>query len=172
SFGSAMTTFAGQNVGAGKLDRVEQGTRDGTLIAVGVSTAITIVLLFFGQYLMHIFTTTPELVTLSMRMLRILAFGYIAMAVTQCLSGVMRGAGDTITPMWISIISTVVIRVPLAYTLAYLTRSPEYPTGRPESTFVSLLVAWTLGAIINYTLFRKGAWRTKGLKKRLEQEAA
>ena len=102
---------------------------------------------------------------LSMRMLRILAFGYIAMAVTQCLSGVMRGAGDTITPMWISIISTVVIRVPLAYTLAYLTRSPEYPTGRPESTFVSLLVAWTLGAIINYTLFRKGAWRTKGLKK-------
>jgi Na+-driven multidrug efflux pump len=107
-----------------------------------------------------------------MRMLRILAFGYIAMAVTQCLSGVMRGAGDTITPMWISIISTVVIRVPLAYTLAYLTRSPEYPTGRPESTFVSLLVAWTLGAIINYTLFRKGAWRTKGLKKRLEQEAA
>lgn len=172
SFGSAMTTFAGQNVGAGKLDRVEQGTRDGTLIAVGVSTAITIVLLFFGQYLMHIFTTTPELVALSMRMLRILAFGYIAMAVTQCLSGVMRGAGDTITPMWISIISTVVIRVPLAYTLAYLTRSPEYPTGRPESTFVSLLVAWTLGAIINYTLFRKGAWRTKGLKKRLEQEAA
>jgi putative MATE family efflux protein len=172
SFGSAMTTFAGQNVGAGKLDRVEQGTRDGTLIAVGVSTAITIVLLFFGQYLMRIFTTTPELVALSMRMLRILAFGYIAMAVTQCLSGVMRGAGDTITPMWISIISTVVIRVPLAYTLAYLTRSPEYPTGRPESTFVSLLVAWTLGAIINYTLFRKGAWRTKGLKKRLEQEAA
>lgn len=172
SFGSAMTTFAGQNVGAGKLDRVEQGTRDGTLIAVGVSTAITIVLLFFGQYLMHIFTTTPELVALSMRMLRILAFGYIAMAVTQCLSGVMRGAGDTITPMWISIISTVVIRVPLAYTLAYLTRSPEYPTGRPESTFVSLLVAWTLGAIINYTLFRKGAWRTKGLKRRLEQEAA
>lgn len=172
SFGSAMTTFAGQNVGAGKLDRVEQGTRDGTLIAVGVSTAITIVLLFFGQYLMRIFTTTPELVALSMRMLRILAFGYIAMAVTQCLSGVMRGAGDTITPMWISIISTVVIRVPLAYTLAYLTRSPEYPTGRPESTFVSLLVAWTLGAIINYTLFRKGAWRTKGLKRRLEQEAA
>lgn len=172
SFGSAMTTFAGQNVGAGKLDRVEQGTRDGTLIAVGVSTAITIVLLFFGQYLMRIFTTTPELVALSMRMLRFLAFGYIAMAVTQCLSGVMRGAGDTITPMWISIISTVVIRVPLAYTLAYLTRSPEYPTGRPESTFVSLLVAWTLGAIINYTLFRKGAWRTKGLKKRLEQEAA
>ena len=172
SFGSAMTTFTGQNVGAGKLDRVDRGTKEGTLIAVGVSAAITVVLLFFGHYLMRIFTTTPELVALSQRMLRILAFGYIAMAVTQSLSGVMRGAGDTITPMWISIITTVIIRVPLAYTLAYFTRSPQYPTGRPESTFVSLLVAWTLGALITYGFFKRGAWRAKGLKKSMNKEAA
>ena len=172
SFGSAMTTFAGQNIGARKLDRVEKGTKDGTLIAVGVSTVITIVLLFFGHYLMRVFTDTPELVLLSQRMLRILAFGYIAMAVTQCLSGVMRGAGDTMTPMWISVITTVVLRVPLAYGLAYFTRSPQYPTGRPESTFISLLVSWTLGALITYALFRKGAWRTKSLKKTTMEEAA
>lgn len=171
SFGSAMTTFAGQNIGAGKIERVEKGTKDGTLIAVGVSTAITIMLLFFGHYLMRVFTETPELVALSMRMLRILAFGYIAMAVTQSLSGVMRGAGDTVTPMWISIITTIGIRVPLAYGLAYLTRSPSYPTGRPESTFVSLLVAWTLGAVITYTFYRKGAWRSKGLQRTTVKEA-
>ena len=75
-----------------------------------------------------------------MHMMRILAVGYIAMAITQCLSGVMRGAGDTITPMWISLITTVVIRVPVAYGLAYLTRSAAYPTGRPESIFISLLI--------------------------------
>lgn len=171
SFGSAMTTFAGQNVGAGKMDRVEKGTKDGTLIAMGVSAAITIILLFFGHYLMQVFTSTPELVALSQRMLRILAVGYIAMAVTQSLSGVMRGAGDTLTPMWISIITTVIIRVPLAYTLAYFTRSPQYPTGRPESTFISLLVSWTLGAIITFALYRKGNWRTKGLKKSINIEA-
>lgn len=172
SFGSAMTTFAGQNIGAGKVDRVEKGTRDGTLIAVGVSTAITVILLFFGHYLMHVFTDTPELVALSQRMLRILAVGYIAMAVTQCLSGVMRGAGDTMTPMWISIVTTVIIRVPLAYILAHLTRSAAYPTGRPESTFVSLLVSWFLGAIITYALFRRGTWRSKALKTKLSKEAA
>jgi len=172
SFGSAMTTFAGQNIGAGKVDRVEKGTRDGTLIAVGVSTAITVILLFFGHYLMHVFTDTPELVALSQRMLRILAVGYIAMAVTQCLSGVMRGAGDTMTPMWISIVTTVIIRVPLAYILAHLTRSAAYPTGRPESTFVSLLVSWFLGAIITYALFRRGTWRSKALKTTLSKEAA
>lgn len=90
SFGNAMTTFTGQNIGARRLDRVEEGTKHGTVIAVGVSTAITILLLFFGHYLMRVFTDTPELVDFSVRMLRILAAGYIAVAVTQCLSGVMR----------------------------------------------------------------------------------
>lgn len=163
SFGSAMTTYTGQNVGAKKFDRVEKGAKDGLKIAVGVSTTITILILIFGKYLMGIFTNTKELVDLSMHMMRILAVGYIAMAVTQCLSGVMRGAGDTITPMWISLITTVVIRVPVAYGLAYLTRSAEYPTGRPESIFISLLASWVMGAIINTIFYKKGNWRKKAI---------
>ena len=168
SFGSAMTTFAGQNIGAQRLDRVEQGTKEGTKIAVTVSTIITILLLLFGKNLMSVFTDTAELVDLSMRMMRILAVGYIAMAVTQCLSGVMRGAGDTITPMWISLITVVFLRVPIAYTIAYFTRSELYPTGRPESIFISLLISWTLGAIITTIYFKKDTWRKKGLSKRVE----
>ncbi|MFA5524668.1 MAG: MATE family efflux transporter [Tissierellales bacterium] len=163
SFGSAMTTFAGQNIGAKKIDRVNKGTKHGTLIAVGVSTVITITILIFGRYLMGVFTDTKELVDLAIRMMRILAVGYIAMAVTQSLSGVMRGAGDTITPMWISIITTVILRVPVAYTIAYFTRSAAYPTGRPESTFISLLISWTMGAIITTIFFKRGNWRKKSI---------
>lgn len=163
SFGSAMTTYAGQNIGAGRMDRVEEGTKDGTKIAVAVAATITVILLLFGHLLMGIFTETQELVYLSMRMMRILAVGYVAMAVTQCLSGVMRGAGDTMTPMWISLITTVCLRVPIAYGIAYFTRSDLYPTGRPESIFVSLLVSWTLGAVITSFSYRKGNWRTMGL---------
>lgn len=163
SFGSAMTTYAGQNIGAKKMDRVDKGTKHGTLIAVGVSTIITITILVFGRYLMGVFTDTKELVDLAMHMMRILAVGYIAMAVTQCLSGVMRGAGDTMTPMWISLITTVVLRVPVAYTIAYFTRSAAYPTGRPESTFISLLVSWTMGAIITTIFFKRGKWRKKSV---------
>ncbi|MEW8994580.1 MATE family efflux transporter [Clostridium sp.] len=162
TFGNAMTTYAGQNIGAKRMDRVDKGTKDGTMIAVGVSTTITILILIFGKYLMGVFTDTTELVDLSMHMMRILAVGYIAMAVTQSLSGVMRGAGDTMTPMWISLITTVVLRVPVAYGIAYLTRSAAYPTGRPESTFISLLVSWTLGAIITIIFFKRGKWRNKG----------
>jgi putative MATE family efflux protein len=163
TFGMAMTTYAGQNIGARKLDRVEKGTRDGTLIAVGVSTAITILILIFGRYLMGIFTDTAALVDLSMYMMRILAVGYIAMAVMQCLSGVMRGSGDTMTPMWISLITTVAVRVPAAYGIAYFTRSEAYPTGRPEATFISLLVAWIIGAVVTAFFFKKGKWRKKSL---------
>ncbi|MDN5330876.1 MAG: hypothetical protein PWP45_101 [Tepidanaerobacteraceae bacterium] len=163
TFGITMTTYAGQNVGARKMDRVEEGTRQGLAIAVGVSTVITIILLFFGRYLMAIFTSTTELVNLSMRMMRILAVGYIAMAVTQVLSGVMRGAGDTVTPMWISLITTIFFRVPLAYGLAYITRSPAYPNGRPESIFFSLLFAWVFGALITTYFYKRGAWKEKAL---------
>ena len=148
SFGTAMTTYSGQNIGARKKDRVLQGAKQGTILVVLTSTVLTILILLFGKPLMSIFTETQELVELARYMMGIIAVGYIAVAVTQSLSGVMRGAGDTMTPMWISLFSTVIVRVPIAYGLAYLTRSSEYPNGRPESVFISLLVSWLMGAII------------------------
>lgn len=165
SFGTAMTTYSGQNVGARKLDRVRQGAKQGTLIAAGTSAAITGLILLFGRHLMGIFTNTSDLVTLSNNMMRILAAGYIAMAVTQSLSGVMRGAGDTLTPMWISMVTTVLIRVPLAYGIAYFTRTPEAPGGSYTSIWISLLASWVLGAILTVIFYRLGKWKTKGLEK-------
>ncbi len=164
SFGTAMTTYSGQNVGAGKLDRVKMGAKQGTLIAVGTSAVITGIILLFGRYLMAIFTSTEELVILSANMMGILAVGYIAMAVTQSLSGVMRGAGDTVTPMWISMVTTVIIRVPLAYGIAFLTRTPELPHGRYECIFISLLCSWVLGAVITAFCYRLGGWKKKAIK--------
>ncbi|MBQ8821959.1 MAG: MATE family efflux transporter [Lachnospiraceae bacterium] len=163
SFGTAMTTFTGQNVGAKKLDRVEKGSKQGTLLAVGFATTITAIILIFGKYLMGIFTDTTELVEFSSSMMRILAVGYIAMAVTQSLSGVMRGAGDTMTPMWISLATTIAIRVPLAYGIAYLTRTPENPTGSYLCLFISLLTSWVMGAVITTFFYLKGNWKKKAL---------
>ena len=163
SFGTAMTTYAGQNVGARLYDRVEKGARQGTLIAMGVSAALTSLILIFGKALMGIFTKTPELVELSRYMMGILAVGYIAMAVTQSLSGVMRGAGDTVTPMWISIVTTIFIRVPVAYGIAWMTRSADYPGGRQECIFISLLSSWVCGALITFFFYKKGQWKEKAV---------
>lgn len=163
SFGTAMTTYSGQNVGANAYDRVSKGARQGTALALGVSSVITGMILVFGRPLMGIFTNTPELVDLSMQMMRILAVGYIAMAVLQSLSGVMRGAGDTMTPMWISIFQTVILRVPLAYGLCYLTRSAELPNGRRECIFWSLLIAWLIGAAVTCIFYARGKWKKKAI---------
>ncbi len=161
SYGTAMTTYAGQNVGAKKYDRVVKGAKQGTWMAVLTSAVITGLILIFGKYLMGIFTTTKELVTLSMNLMRIIAVGYLASGVTQSLSGVMRGAGDTMTPMWISILSSVIIRVPLAYGLVYLTRSAAYPNGRSEMIFVSLLISWLLGGAMTLIMYLAGRWKKK-----------
>lgn len=161
SFGTAMTTYAGQNIGAKKFDRVTKGAKQGTVMGLGISAIITATILFFGRPLMSIFTETESLVELSMNMMKILAVGYLAMAMIQSLSGVMRGAGDTVTPMWISMIMTIVIRVPIAYGLAYVTRSPQLPQGRQESVYISLLISWILGAIMTGVAYKKGKWKKK-----------
>lgn len=161
SFGTAMTTYAGQNVGAKKHDRMNKGAKQGTLLAVMTSSVLTGLILLFGKQLMGIFTETTELVELSRRMMDIIAVGYIAMAVTQSLSGVMRGAGDTMTPMWISLFTTVIVRVPVAYGISYLTRTPELPNGRQECIFISLLSSWILGALITVFFYLRGKWKKK-----------
>ncbi|MGM9624229.1 MAG: MATE family efflux transporter [Eubacteriales bacterium] len=163
SFGTAMTTYAGQNVGAQKYDRVTLGARQGTLMAVGCSAVITVLILLFGKELMHIFTDTVSLVELSYSLMKILAVGYIAMAVTQSLSGIMRGAGDTVTPMWISLITTVVVRVPIAYGISYLTRTAELPFGRQECIQISLLAAWLMGAALTAFFYLRGSWKKKAI---------
>lgn len=170
SFGTAMTTYAGQNVGAKRYDRVVQGAKQGTAMAVGTSAAITGLILLFGKYLMGVFTQTTELVDLSMSMMRIIALGYLAMGVTQSLSGVMRGAGDTITPMWISIFTTIIIRIPVAYSIAYLTRSPEYPGGRQECVYYSLLCSWLLGALLTVILYKVGHWKKKAIQQESDND--
>lgn len=166
SFGTAMTTYTGQNFGARKYDRIETGARQGFIMAVISAATITALILIFGRGLMSIFTNTDTLVETSMRMMRILSVGYVAMGIVQSLSGVMRGAGDTITPMWISVIMTVGLRLPIAYGLAYLTRSADYPKGRPESVFISLLIAWLLGALLNYICYRKSKKKILGRMQR------
>ena len=93
--------------------------------------------------------------------MKILAVGYIAVAVTQSLSGIMRGAGDTMTPMWISLITTVAIRIPLAYGISFATRTEALPFGMRECIQISLLSTWVIGAAVTILFYRLGKWKHK-----------
>ena len=161
TFGQAMSVYTGQNVGAQKFDRVNSGVKQGSVIALAFATVVTLTLLLFSPFLFDLFTDTPELIELATQMIRVMAIGYICIAVTQVLGGVMRGAGDTVTPMWISFISTIFIRVPVAYWLAHLTTSEEYPHGKPIALFASLMISWALGTVISVIVFSIGKWKKK-----------
>ena len=166
TFGQAMSVYTGQNVGAQKYDRVDLGVKQGGIMSLSCSAVITAVLLLFGPFLMGLFTDTAELIELASSMMRIMAVGYLCISVTQVLGGVMRGAGDTVTPMWISIISTIIIRIPLAYFMAYLTQSAEYPHGSPVALFGSLMISWVLGMVMSLIAFRFSGWRKKMMASR------
>ena len=158
TFGTAMTTFVGQNVGAMKIDRVRKGTRDGLKIGVTTSVVLVGLILIFGKFLMGLFTNTEEVIEVSYEMMCILGIGYIGVAINQILSGTIRGAGDTMTPMWVALATTTVIRLPIAYGMAYLTRSEALPTGEPRSIYYSLVISWVMGAIITAVIYKIGRW--------------
>ena len=169
SFGQAMSVYTGQNVGAHKWHRVHKGINQGCYIAQTFSAVITIILLFLNRYLFAIFTDTTELIELAGQMMRIMAVGYICVSVTQVMGGVMRGAGDTVTPMWISMASTIALRIPVAYGLAYLTRSEAFPHGHPFALSISLLVSWTCGMLISIIAYRRSNVRQVILGKTCEE---
>ncbi len=161
SFGMAMTTFTGQNIGAGRLDRAQKGALQGTLLAGGVATVMTSLVLLFGHEIMALFTKTEAIIQTGMGLIRILSVGFVAMAVMQSMSGVMRGAGDATTPMWISITVSVILRVPLSYLFVNLSKTPENPLGSPQMIYYAMLVTWLAGTAVNILAYRFGSWRNK-----------
>lgn len=156
SFSNAITVYAGQNVGAGKLDRVSQGVKQCCYMALGTAIIIVAAILVFGQHIAALFTQTQEVIDLSMTMLRILALGYIAVSVNMVIWGVIRGAGDAISPLWGSLINSVIVRVPTAFLFVHL-------MDRPEALMYSLLVSWLFNTVYGFVVYRIGKWRTTGI---------
>ena len=163
TFGLAVSTFVGQNLGARQLKRVDEGFQTALKMGLVVSAVLIGAILLFGPNLMSMFTKTEQVIDLGTRGLRILAPGYLAIMFSQCFSGALRGAGDTMPGMWISLLTTVIVRVPLAYLIAAATRSEAWPAGHPDSLFMSLTISWLLGAVLNYWVYKKRDWRSRSL---------
>lgn len=163
TFSMAASTFTGQNIGAGKLDRVRQGTWTVFWMCLIFTVTMVACMLLFGRHLIGIFTQTEAVIDMCMTFILILVVAYLCMVVGNTFSGVMRGAGDSMGPMWISIIANVVLRVPLSYLIAGMTKSAENPNGHPNSTFVALSIAIFISAIVTVIYFRRGKWRGKAI---------
>ncbi len=164
TFGTAATTYIGQNVGAGKSERLKPGLKAMLKLGLISSSIMVAGILLFGHQLVGMFSNNETTIQLGIQGLNTLALGYICFSVTQVLQGTMRGAGETTVPMYISIFATVVLRMPLAYLLAFLTRTAAdgpWPNGQPAALFVSLLVSWVSAMIVTIVAYRMKFWRRK-----------
>ena len=159
SYGNAMSVFTGQNVGAGKMDRIGMAGKQTVLMSVLTSIVLVSLILLFTRFIAGIFTDTQEVIDITVHSLRILGIGYVAFSVTQVLWGIIRGAGDAMSPMYGALLNSVVIRIPTAFLFVYL-------MNRPEAIMWSLLVTWVANMFIAYFIFKRGKWRTKGIIKR------
>ncbi len=172
TFSMSASTYTGQNIGAGKLDRVRKGTWSVFWMCLIFTVSMVGCMLIFGRHLLGLFTQTEAVIDMGMNFIYILVPAYLAMIVGNTFSGVMRGAGDSMGPMWISIGVNVLLRVPLSFLIAHLTISQINPNGHPNSTFIALDVAMLCAAIITIFYFRKGKWRNKSIIQTHEEPAA
>jgi putative MATE family efflux protein len=95
SFAAALSSFVGQNLGANRPDRVKKGLRYTLLIIGIISVLISMVNVFFGKFLMKLFTDSPQVIDIGHRYLVIVGSFYLVFSFMFCINGLLRGAGDT-----------------------------------------------------------------------------
>jgi putative MATE family efflux protein len=111
SLGTAVTTFAGQNYGVGRYDRVRRSAREGALIALILTIPLSTFLCVFGEFILRIFVKNEEVIRIGFQMIKFLAPFYVIYIGVEIFSGVLRGMGDALFPMIITMSGVCVLRV-------------------------------------------------------------
>ncbi len=151
SLSLAITTFAGQNYGAGKIDRVKKGMWT-TLFMTIIYTIISGTMLYnFAPKVIALFTKEPDVIAAGVLATKFFCPFYFLLAIMHSLAGTVRGTGRTVPPMLIMILSLCVFRI-----LAAKFVIPYYNT--IENVYLLYPISWTIGAIlmIGYTI--KADW--------------
>lgn len=118
NIGMAVSTFTGQNLGAGEKKRVRRGLAYGLLMALSITCAIASTLFVFGDKILVLFSADPEVIRIGYEYLRIVALAYLAQTVMFVVSGVIRGSGQALFPMLMTLTAMWIVRVPLAIVLS------------------------------------------------------
>lgn len=155
NFSQALASFVGQNLGANKISRIKIGYRNTIFMSSALCIAITLLIIVFGEYLMRMFTVDPEVIRIGKEYLVIVSSFYLIFSMMFTTHGLLRGAGDTLIPMFITLVSLWIVRVPLAYILSSFIGE----TG----IWWSVPAGWTIGLIASWTYYKMGKWKTKGV---------
>ncbi len=169
-FSTALSTFVGQNIGAGKIDRVKRGLQRTMLMSSATAIGITLLIILFKYPLMKLFTTDQEVIQIGGGYLTIVTSFYLLFTWMFIYGGVMRGAGDTIIPMFITLFSLWIIRIPVAVFLSQETIEVFGFTIKgmglgPEGIWWAIPSGWGFGMILSFIYYKTGRWKTKTVMK-------
>ncbi len=155
----ALSTFVGQNMGAGKEERARRGLGLSLLFMVGLSLAISAALFPFGPQLVAFFleengAETAGILRVGVKYLNILVAFYFLFGVLFAFNGFLRGAGDAVMAM-VFPVASLAIRTAAAYALV------GYAGMGPEALAWSIPIGWGLCSLASWRYYRKGRWRGK-----------
>ncbi len=152
---SAAATVAGQNLGAGRPDRSLEGVHRAAMLGLGLAAVIGMLFLTIPRFLLGLFgMTDPVVVGLGVQLLRFLSLSGLFVTVALTYTGGLQGTGDTQSPLYISIISQIIVPLGLCTVLQAMR-----PLG-PADIWTAILFGHITRCTLSVLRFRQGRWRT------------
>lgn len=159
---SALSAFVGQNLGAGHIDRIKKGVWATLKMAWTISITVMILVIFLGDELMALFNNDPDVIRHGKEYLIIVCSFYVVFSSMFVLHGMLRGAGDTLIPMFITLVSLWIIRIPFAIILS----SNLGETG----IWWSIPSGWMVGLAGTWIYYKTGMWKKKKIVRPKEND--
>jgi putative MATE family efflux protein len=150
----AAAAVAGQNLGAGSPERADKGVHLAARFGLIVAAFVGLFFFFFPQQLLAIFgMTNPDVVQIGTQLLRVLSVSGLFISVALTYTGGLQGTGDTKSPLYISIISQVVIPLGICFVIR------EIATLQPIHIWVAILSGHVTRCVLSIVRFSQGKWR-------------
>ncbi|SDX31003.1 MATE family efflux transporter [Eubacterium barkeri] len=156
AIGQANTVMVGQNLGAGQLKRAEKSTRTALVMAIGITLAISGLILIFPEMVFRMFSNDPTIIDLSVKIAQVTFGFYFLYAIVEVLSGAIRGAGKSTPPMVVSLINMcgvrlIILKVALMFVHTVNGIAIVFP------------LTWVTTSLSIVLYYRSGRWKTSGM---------
>jgi len=153
NFSAALATFVGQNMGANKQERIKAGVLSTIAMSGALALLVTLILQIWGKSLVGIFTQDANVIAVGYQYLSLVSLFYILFAIMFSLNGVLRGAGDTLIPMFITLLALWGARIPFAYFL-----SRKFGV---IGIWWAVPIGMVTGVILSFFYYRTGRYKSK-----------
>ncbi len=152
TMGMAVSTLAGQNIGAKRFDRVGEVFKWGVIIGGGITILVSAIVVSFPHALLVGFTKDPDVLKIAVGYLRIVGSGYVLFAVMFVANGIINGAGHTLATTIFTVVSLWAVRVPLAW---YLFGK----MGSVRGVWFAMVIGFAVGMVVSVAYYFSGRWK-------------